>query len=184
MSQTIKELPFPWTCGRCRQQSVERETLPYSTDVHYDGRSYSVDMPKFSVPRCKNCGAMVLDDHANDQITDALRRHLGLLTPAQIRDNRESLGLKQRDFANLVGIGESTVSRWETGAQIQQRSLDKLMRLYFALPTVRNALADKDRLAELGSEVVKEPEPQQVTDRPRRRILRPPRAEVVKESEP
>ena len=156
MSQAIKELPFPWPCSKCHQQMVERDTQPYCTDVQYDGRTYTIEVPEFHVPRCKNCGTMVLDDRANDQITDALHRQVGLLTPAQIRKNREALGLKQRDFASLLGVGESTVSRWETGAQIQQRSLDKLMRLCFAIPEARDALADKDQLATLGSDLVLE----------------------------
>jgi transcriptional regulator with XRE-family HTH domain len=103
---------------------------------------------------------MVLDDSANDQITDALRRQLGLLTPERIRENRGSLGLKQRDLAIQIGVAESTLSRWETGSQIQQKSLDKLLRLYFAISEVRDALADKDGLGELGMEVVRKPEPQ------------------------
>jgi hypothetical protein len=37
-------------------------------------------------------------------------------------------------------VGPATVSRWETGGQVQQRSLDKLLRLYFTLPEVRRAL--------------------------------------------
>jgi hypothetical protein len=81
MSQTPVELPFPWICGKCRQHAVERQTLPYSTEVQYDGRIYTVDVPEFRVPRCRNCGAMVLDDDANDQITEALRQQLGLLSP-------------------------------------------------------------------------------------------------------
>ena len=154
MPEPINELPFPWPCSKCRQQTVERETLSYQTDVHYDGRTYSVEVPELHAPRCKNCGAIVMDDRANDQITDALRRQIGLLTPEQIRRNRESLGLKLRDFAARLGVGESTISRWETGAQIQQRPLDTLMRLCFAIPEARDALADKDRLPTLGSDVV------------------------------
>jgi putative zinc finger/helix-turn-helix YgiT family protein len=159
MPNPIKELPFPWPCGKCGEQAVERETLPYSTVVQYDGRAYTVDLPEFRVPRCKNCGAMVFDDSANDQITDALRRQVGLLPPERIRSNRESLGLTQRDFAGLLGVGESTVSRWETGVQIQQKSLDRLMRLFFAFPEVRESLIGADRLADLGTQVVKEQEP-------------------------
>jgi DNA-binding transcriptional regulator YiaG len=101
---------------------------------------------------------MVFDDSANDQITDALRRLVGLLPPERIRSNRESLRLTQRDFANLLGVGESTVSRWETGSQIQQKSLDRLMRLFFAFPGVREALNDQERLADLGMQVVETPE--------------------------
>lgn len=159
MPDPIKELPFPWPCGKCGQQAVERETLPYSTAVQYDGRSYTVEVPEFRVPRCKNCGAMVFDDPANDQITEALRRQVGLLPPERIRSNRESLGLTQRDFAGLLGVGESTVSRWETGVQIQQKSLDRLMRLFFAFPHVREALIGTNRLAELGTQVVERQEP-------------------------
>ena len=153
MSEPIEELPFPWPCGKCRQHLVERVTFPYSTEMQYDGRIYSFEVPELSAPRCTNCGAIVLDDQANDQITDALRRQVGLLTPEQIRSNRESLGLKQRDFADRLGVGESTVSRWETGAQIQQRSLDRLMRIYFAFSDARDALADKEQLPRLGVEV-------------------------------
>lgn len=159
MPNPIKELPFPWTCGNCGEQAVERKSLPYSTVVQYDGRGYAVDVPELRVPCCKNCGDMVFDDSANDQVTDALRRLVGLLPPDRIRSNRESLGLTQRDFANLLGVGESTVSRWETGSQIQQRSLDRLMRLFFAFPEVRAALIGQDRLADLGTQIVETPEP-------------------------
>ena len=162
MPNAIKELPFPWPCGKCGEQAVERATLPYSTVVQYDGRSDTVEVPEFQVPRCKNCGALVFDDPANDQIADALRQQVGLLSPERIRGNRESLGLTQRDFANLLGVGESTVSRWETGSQIQQRSLDCLMRLFFAFPEVRDALIGRDRLADLGTQVVEKPEPRPV----------------------
>jgi hypothetical protein len=78
MTHSTNELPFPWRCGRCGQQSVERATVPYSTEVQYDDLGYTVEVPEFEVPRCKNCGAMVLDDRADDQITDALRRLVGL----------------------------------------------------------------------------------------------------------
>ena len=156
MTDPIKELPFPWPCSKCRQQTVEQIVSPYSADIAYDGRTYTVEVPQLHAPRCTNCGAMILDDQANDQITDALRRQLGLLAPEQIRKNRESLGLKQRDFAALLGVGESTISRWETGAQIQQRSLDRLMRICFAFPEARDALVDKDQLATLGTAPITE----------------------------
>ena len=149
----------PLALRELRRAGGRGETLPYSTVVQYDGRGYTVDVPEFRVPRCKNCGAMVFDDSANDQITEALRRQVGLLPPDRIRSNRESLGLTQRDFASLLGVGESTVSRWETGSQIQQRSLDRLMRLFFAFPEVRDALIGQDRLADLGMQVVEKPEP-------------------------
>ena len=154
MPEPVSELPFPWPCSNCRQQTVERQTAPYSTDVQHDGRTYSVEIPDFNAPRCTNCGAIVLDDQANDQIMNALCGQIGLLTPVQIRRNRKALGLEPRDFAVRLGVGESTVFRWEAGVTIQQRSLDNLMRICFAIPEARNALADKCRLPTLGLDVV------------------------------
>jgi hypothetical protein len=95
MAETVTALPFPWPCSKCRQQTVVPAVLPYSIDVPYDGRTYAVELQDFRAPRCTNCGAIVLDDAANDQIVGALRRQLGLLSPEQIRKNRESLGLRK-----------------------------------------------------------------------------------------
>src|SRR5882672_1783133 len=107
--------PFPWKCGHCRQRAVQAATVPYTTEADHDGRSYTVTVPELKVPRCQNCGELVLDSDANRQITASLRQQLHLLTPEQIRENRESLGLTQRQLATQLGIAEATVSRWETG---------------------------------------------------------------------
>jgi transcriptional regulator with XRE-family HTH domain len=63
-----------------------------------------------------------------------------LLFPKQIKDQREYLGLTQQRFAELLGVAQTTISRWETGSQIQQRSLDNWMRAFFAFPDLRLAL--------------------------------------------
>ncbi len=41
-------------------------------------------------------------------------------------------------------IAEATLSRWETGAQIQQRSLDKLLRGFFGIEALRRFLGMPD----------------------------------------
>src|SRR5579864_3086346 len=142
--------PYPWKCGHCRRKAVEKDVIAYDCKYEYDGRTYNLRIESLDVPRCKNCGELVFDVAANRQVTDALRREVGLLFPEQIRQNRESLGLRQRALANLIGVAESTLSRWETGAQIQQRSLDRLMRLFFASATVREQLGDTENLKRLG----------------------------------
>jgi transcriptional regulator with XRE-family HTH domain len=65
---------------------------------------------------------------------------LGLLTPEQIRQAIERLGVSQKEVAQSLGIAEATLSRWLNEIQIQTRSLDVLLRLYFGLPAVRAAL--------------------------------------------
>lgn len=137
------EREFSKKCGnpQCRARAVVLTTIPYSITVDHDGRKHDVAIPDFVVPRCAKCGAVVLDEEANRQISAAFRQQAGLLSPEQIRDARQSLGLQQQQLADMLGIAVSTLSRWETGAQIQQRSLDKFLRLFFDMKEVRRELA-------------------------------------------
>ena len=129
--------PYPWTCPGCRQRAVHADVVDYTTTVEHDGRAYTVTVPSLEVPKCRNCGKLVLTDSANRRISEAFRREAGLLTPEEIRAGRTRCRLDQQTFADLLGISVSTLSRWETGAQIQQRSLNRLMEAYFASPEVR-----------------------------------------------
>lgn len=130
--------PFPWKCGECRERAVSPVELPtYKVEAEHDGRSYAFTVNNLEVLRCERCGEMMLEDAANQKISDALRREVGLLLPLQIRQERERLGLTQKQVAAFLRISESTLSRWETGAQLQQRSMDGLLRLFFDLEEVR-----------------------------------------------
>jgi putative zinc finger/helix-turn-helix YgiT family protein len=132
---------YPWTCARCRQREVYSDVVDYTTTIEHDGRSYAVKVPSLELPRCRNCGKLVMVDSANRRISEAFRREAGLLTPEEIRAGRTRCGLDQQTFADLLGISVSTLSRWETGGQIQQRSLNRLMEAYFASAEVRRVYA-------------------------------------------
>jgi putative zinc finger/helix-turn-helix YgiT family protein len=132
--------PFPWKCRTCREVAVSRERIVYATEVEHDGRAYPVTLPDLEVLRCARCGATVLDDEANRRISEAFRSAAGLLAPAAIRRHREALGLTQKQLATFLDVAESTLSRWETGAQVQQRAMDKLLRAFFDLPEFRRYL--------------------------------------------
>ncbi len=125
---------YPKRCGKCGQKAMILAAAPYATTIEHDGRAYEVKIPNLSAPRCANCQAISIDDDADRQISAAFRRAAGLLAPEEIRQGREKLGLTQKQFANLLGVGEATISRWETGAQIQQRALDRFLRVSFASP--------------------------------------------------
>ena len=142
--------PFPWKCAACRERRVYPAAVDYAATIEHDGRPYDVRIPGLKVPRCENCGKLVMVESANLAVSDALRHAAGLLTPAQIRENREALGLTQKQLAARLRVADATVSRWETGAQIQQRSLDFLLRLFFAAEEVRSLAADGARTADLG----------------------------------
>lgn len=134
----MKTKPFPWKCGTCRERAVQPAVLPaYATELEHDGRKYPISLTDFAVLQCAHCKTVMLDDDANRKLSDALRSAAGLLAPAEIRRFREWLGLTQRDLAAYLRIAESTLSRWETGAQIQQRGMDTLLRTFFWVPEAR-----------------------------------------------
>src|SRR6266436_8495343 len=124
----MDERCFSKKCGKCHQRAVSLAPVPYSTQIDHDGRKYVVKLPALVLPKCANCGTIVLDDAANREISAAFRKLAGLLTPEQIRANRVVLGLTQQELADQLSVAVATLSRWETGAQIQQRSFDRFLR--------------------------------------------------------
>lgn len=142
---------FSKKCGKCRQRTVALAAVPYAVQIDHDGRKYHVDLPDLVVPKCANCGEIFIDEAADQKISDAFRLQAGLLTPKQIRAGRQDfLGLTQQQFADMLGVAVSTLSRWENGVQIQQKSLDRFMRVVFSNEDVRAALSDDAVLAGLG----------------------------------
>src|SRR5437868_13675456 len=98
---------YPKRCGKCGQKVMRLATVSYSTTIEHDGRTYRVEIPDLTVPQCANCQALSIDDAADQQISAAFRRVARLLTPEDIRQGREKLALTQKEFANLLGVGES-----------------------------------------------------------------------------
>jgi putative zinc finger/helix-turn-helix YgiT family protein len=114
--------------------------MDYPAEIEHDGRPYSFVVPGIEILECDACHNRVLTDAAFAAVMDKLRAEAGLLTPAEIREKRKGLGLTQEQLASDLKIAKETVSRWETGGQIQQRAMDSLLRLYFDLPAVREYL--------------------------------------------
>lgn len=138
--------PFPWRCAECGKREVEpTKVLDYTVELKHDGRRYDVRVPTLEAPVCGACKAVHIDLQADDQVWAALRQQLRLLSPQSIRSWREErLGLTQKEFAARLGVAPETVCRWESGALIQSRAYDNLMRLFFGMPEVRDALLDPD----------------------------------------
>jgi hypothetical protein len=80
------EKPFPWRCPKCRQLTVTRVSMPYSCQRTHDGRVVTVEVPNLTVPRCSNCGEVVFDYPADEQIGTAFRTQFGPVESA-IKDD-------------------------------------------------------------------------------------------------
>jgi putative zinc finger/helix-turn-helix YgiT family protein len=132
--------PFPHKCGICKERGLAPATIDYATQLEYDGKLYDLRLLGLQVLRCEKCGTVVLPDAADDRVSDALREAAGILTPRQIREARQSLGLSTGQLAASLAVPETFVERWEDGGQIQRRAQDILLRLFFKLPEVRREL--------------------------------------------
>lgn len=135
------ERPFPWRCRHCGKQEVVLQTIEYQAEIRHDGRLHSFTIPALELPVCQACGEKVFTEKVDAQENAALRAHLNLLSPAQIREGIERLGISQKDAATELGIAEATLSRWLNATQIQSRALDNLLRVFFGFPQVRRALS-------------------------------------------
>jgi putative zinc finger/helix-turn-helix YgiT family protein len=124
-------------CGICRERAVQPATLHYEATVAHDGREYAIVLPDLQLFQCTACGNLVLDDAADNRVSDALRAKVGLLRPDEIREHREALDLTAEQLAQYLGISTPTLLNWERGHQIQSRGMDKLMRGFFDVPAYR-----------------------------------------------
>jgi putative zinc finger/helix-turn-helix YgiT family protein len=145
-----RDRPFPWPCGNCLEEKVYPETMPYAIDVKHDGQLYHLEIPALSIPKCRACGELVFSNSVDDQIIQALRERVGLLTPEQIRRGREALGLKGKELAERLGVAAETISRWERGGMIQSRAMDNFLRVFFDVPEARAVLRGAEQDPNLG----------------------------------
>jgi putative zinc finger/helix-turn-helix YgiT family protein len=81
---------------------------------------------------CVVCNHEVYDEKSeidNDLIFfDAYKFEKGLLTSKDIKDIRSKYGISQTTYSKILGFGEKTIARYETGS-VQDKSQDNLMRL-------------------------------------------------------
>jgi DNA-binding transcriptional regulator YiaG len=122
----------------------------YAAEVLHDDRLHSFTIPELELPICRSCREEVFTEDADLQIGAALRSHLNLLTPEQMRTAIERVGMSQKEVAERLGIGEEALSGWLDERMIQSRAMDNLLRAFFAFPNVRIALSGPNQDSRLG----------------------------------
>jgi putative zinc finger/helix-turn-helix YgiT family protein len=88
--------------------------------------------------RCPKCNDVVLRfQDAKRLQEDAIgryRKQHGLLSADEIRAIRDRFELTQVELAGLLHLGANTVSRWESGRNVQTGAMDMLLRIIRDLP--------------------------------------------------
>ncbi len=120
-------------CPDCESHRYTREFREQQFDY---GKGHSQARIICTVPvyQCIGCGCEWTAGDAEEIRYEAICRHLRRLPPAQILAIREQNGISQAEFSRITGFGEASLSRWETGSQIQNVACDRLLRLVAADP--------------------------------------------------
>jgi DNA-binding transcriptional regulator YiaG len=69
----------------------------------------------------------LLTEEAHQLIDNTKARHMGLVSPAELREMRTRLRLTQRQIGELLQVGEKSYTRWETGRSRPSRSINVLL---------------------------------------------------------
>ena len=120
-------------CPRCGTMMTERRS---ALEVPVNGEEVSVRSA--SHLRCPKCDEVVLRfADARRLQEDAIaiyRKKHGLLSADEIRGIRGRFGLTQRELSDLLHLGANTISRWESGRNVQTEAMEMLLRLIRDLP--------------------------------------------------
>ena len=117
-------------CGTTMAEKRGRLRLPVNGE--------EVTVPSAAHLSCPKCGEIVLryrdSRRLGEDAAAIYRKKHGLLSAEEIRALRERFDLTQADLARLLRLGANTVSRWESGRNVQTGAMDILLRLIRDLP--------------------------------------------------
>jgi putative zinc finger/helix-turn-helix YgiT family protein len=137
-------------CPVCGEGKLRETTGEFATEVKGpDGLPINLAVPKLTWRHCDSCGEDLLGEDASAAITMAHRTALKLLTADQIRSIRQRLGKTQAQMSGLLGIGEKTYCRWESGTHFQSEAFDRYLRVLQTAPELVGVLNDIRRQKEL-----------------------------------
>jgi putative zinc finger/helix-turn-helix YgiT family protein len=97
-----------------------------------------IPVPSAAHLRCPECGEILLRFQDSKRLgEDAIaiyRKKHGLLSADEIRAIRQRFDLTQADLTRLLHLGANTISRWESGRNVQTEAMDILLRMIRDLP--------------------------------------------------
>lgn len=142
MSKIIKKIEYD--CPFCEEKhevevwKYESKTKVKDQEINYIKKSYycPIEDDEF-LP------AKILDENLFNS-REAYRKVNGLLTVNEIKEIRNMYGLTQKEYANLLGLGDITIQRYEKKS-IQDGTYDMIMRLTRDNPQYCLNMLDKNK---------------------------------------
>jgi putative zinc finger/helix-turn-helix YgiT family protein len=111
-------------CGGRYQKAVETVTIRLS------GMSAEVEREMYRCSKCADEQRTVEQREAAERAAvERIRAHHALLSPKEIRQLRESIGLTPAQLGELLyGTPRGVIEGWERGRYLQNREADALLR--------------------------------------------------------
>lgn len=133
----------PILCDYCGEGHMSTET--YSEVFKHGRATLSVDGLKHA--RCDVCDSTMTTaqqfQHNSEIIRAAEKRAPAYVSPAMLREFREKYGLSQRSAGKLIGGGEGSFGKYESGFNLSAPTA-KLIRAALAFPEVARMLAEEE----------------------------------------
>lgn len=141
------------SCDNYRNYIVEEVTITKRV------KELDVTIDSF-VAKCMKCNEEVfveeIDFKTQDLLFDEYRRKKEILTKEQIIDLREDLGISQRDFSRLLGLGEISISRYELGSLPTKKTSDLIKSIKDAKILAKLFDENGDKLSKKASNKIQE----------------------------
>lgn len=137
-------LPF---CKLCESSDSSLKSIALTEKVK--GVEITIQVDRAWCEKCQS-DPQKLKKAISTLFNNAYREKEGLISTESIRQIRKTIGLNQRDFARLIGLGEITVARYESGF-IPSRANSLRMQHLSSLDQVKNYYQDtKSEISERG----------------------------------
>ena len=116
-------------CLTCGQGTMEpkRGTFRFDPPPNIPGGTIEIENAEWR--ECTECGEQILGRELDRRLDDAARHRLGLLSPAEIKEIRERIGLSQEAMAQWLGVGTRRTRAWErpSRSKINERHVIRLV---------------------------------------------------------
>ena len=124
LRERLRERP----CPMCGGSDITTTPILHAFDYGSGDSAVALHV-RVPMHRCEACDFEYLDDAAERLKHAAVCDHLGVLPPGEVRRIRESHGMTRAALAQVTGLGEASLNRWENGLSIQTHANDRYLRL-------------------------------------------------------
>lgn len=131
-------------CPICGYNEIKEKSI--TETFEYKGKT--TEIKDYIVFECPDCGESFVDSktikNTEKIIRDFQRKVDGLLTSDEIKKIRKSLGFTQKDLGTILGGGEKSFARYESGKVTQSKAMDNLIRIIFNMPEAIEVLKNNN----------------------------------------